>query len=438
MNAQPESNIHLHGRWLLIARTAWLAWAILVVALFVASLPVNFEHTRTVCAQAACAGVQITPEQAQAFQALGLSVDLLAAYSIAIDVVFAAVYFAIALVIFARRSDDRLALFVAFTLVTFGLATGPESLDQLAAGYPAWWLPVQFILFIGSVSILIFFYVFPNGQFVPRWTRWLAILWIVHEASDYFFLDSPFNPNTWPPLLSRLVFVGFIGTGLVAQVYRYRRVSRPTQRQQTKWVVLGVTAALGGFLGLGLLFWIIPALERNPLILLAGSTGTILFLLLIPLSIGLAILRSRLWDIDIIIRRTLIYGALTATLGLAYFGSVILLQQIFRALTGQQQSEVVTAISILAIAALFAPLRGRVQNAVDRRFYRRRYDAQKVLEQFASTARDEVDLNKLTDRLIGVVEETIHPAHISLWLKGANATALRRRDAQESMVSKRV
>ena len=120
MNAQPESNIHLHGRWLLIARTAWLAWAILVVALFVASLPVNFEHTRTVCAQAACAGVQITPEQAQAFQALGLSVDLLAAYSIAIYVVFAAVYFAIALVIFARRSDDWLALFVAFTLVTFG------------------------------------------------------------------------------------------------------------------------------------------------------------------------------------------------------------------------------------------------------------------------------------------------------------------------------
>src|SRR3990172_803314 len=115
MNAQPESNIHLHGRWLLIARTAWLAWAILVVALFV----------------------------------------------------------------FARRSDDWLALFVAFTLVTFGLATGPESLDQLAAGYPAWWLPVQFILFIGSVSILIFFYFFPNGQFVPRWTRWLAILWIV-------------------------------------------------------------------------------------------------------------------------------------------------------------------------------------------------------------------------------------------------------------------
>ena len=277
----------------------------------------------------------------------------------------------------------------------------------------------ELLSFIGSVAILIFFYVFPNGQFVPRLTRWLAILWIVEEALRYFFPDSPFNSNTWPVLLSRLGFVGFIGTGLVAQVYRYRRVSGPAQRQQTKWVVFGVAAGLGGFLGLDLLILTIPSLEQNLLILLVAGTAMLVFLLLIPLSIGLAILRSRLWDIDIIIRRTLIYGVLTGTLALVYFGSVVLLQGILRALTGQQQSPVVTVTSTLAIVALFAPLRRRVQDVIDRRLYRRKYDAAKTLAEFAETVRDEVDLNKLTERLMQVVEETMQPKSVSVWLRDA-------------------
>ncbi len=417
MDSQRKSDMRLRGRRLLIARAAWLAWTVLVVGLFVASLPANFDHRRTVCAQTACDDLQLTPERAQALQALGLSLDFYAAYTIALDSIFAAVHLAIGLVIFARRSDDWLALFVASTLMTFGMATYLGNLNQLAADHPAWWLPVQFISFIGSVSILIFFYLFPTGQFVPRWTRWLAILWIVVEAPRYFFPDSPFSRATWPPVLAALVFVGFVGAGLFAQVYRYRRVSGPAQRQQTKWVVFGVTAALGGFLGLSLLFLIIPSLEQNLLILLVVGTAMLVLLLLIPLSIGLAILRSRLWDIDIIIRRTLIYGVLTGTLALVYFGSVLLLQGIFRALTGQQQSPVVTVISTLAIAALFAPLRRRVQDVIDRRFYRRKYDAAQTLAEFAATLRDETDLDRLTARLVEVVQETMQPEYVSLWMK---------------------
>ncbi len=419
MNLQSNPDTRLRGRWLLIARAAWLAWAVLVVGLLVASRPANFEYYRTVCTQAACADDQLTPERAQALQALGLSVDFYAAYTIALDGIFAAVHFAIALVIFARRSDDWLALFVAFTLVTFGMVTYAGSLDQLAAGHSAWWLPVQFISFIGSVSILIFFYLFPNGQFVPRWTRWLAILWIVEEAPRYFFPDSPFSRATWPLLLAGLVFMGFVGTGLFAQVYRYRRVSGPTQRQQTKWVVFGVTAALGGFFGLGLLFGIIPSLERNLLTWLAVGTAIFLSLLLIPLSIGLAILRSRLWDIDLIIRRTLIYSALTGALALTYFASVVLLQALFRAITGQGQNQLITVASTLTIAALFAPLRRRVQDGIDRRFYRKKYDAAKTLAAFAATCRDETDLDKLTASLINVVQETMQPEHVSLWLRAS-------------------
>ena len=139
----------------------------------------------------------------------------------------------------------------------------------------------------------------------------------------------------------------------------------------------------------------------------------------IYLSLGLAILRSRLFDIDFIIRRTLIYSVLTALLVLFYFGSVVVLQQLLRGITGQG-SDVAIIISTLAIAALFNPLRHRVQDVIDHRFFRRKYDAQKVLAAFGATARDEVDLNKLTSELVGVVQETMQPASVNIWLRSNN------------------
>lgn len=416
----PTNSTQLNGPMLTLARAMWLAVALLTLGLFVASLPTQYEYYRTLCTDAVCdVDEQLTPERLQALQAFGLSADFYAAYATALDVVFAAVYLAIASVIFARKSDDRLALFVALMLVTFGLGTTPIALDNLAANHSAWWLPVQLVKFVGDVSILTFFYIFPDGQFVPRWTRVLAVVWLVTRVPVYFFPQSPFNDETWPPLFSGLMFSGFVSTGLFAQIYRYWRVSNPVERQQTKWVVFGVTAAIGGILALiWLLYILTPSLWHNVLIWLAGNTAFYLFILLIPLSIGLAILRSRLWDIDVIIRRTLIYGVLTAALALVYIGSVVLLQQLFRTLTGHAaQSQLAIVASTLAIAALFNPLRRRVQDVIDRRFYRRKYDSAKTLATFAATARDEVDLDALTAELLRVVEETMQPEHVSLWLR---------------------
>jgi hypothetical protein len=169
---------------------------------------------------------------------------------------------------------------------------------------------------------------------------------------------------------------------------------------------------------------------------LAASLGGWLFTMFVisalPGTIAIAIMRYRLWDIDLIIRRTLVYSVLTATLALIYFGGVVVLQRIFTRLTGQGQNQLVTVLSTLAIAALFAPLRRRVQDAIDRRFYRKKYDAAKTLAAFAATCRDETDLDKLAESLIAVVQETMQPEHVSLWLRNYSTPTRQARPAEET------
>ncbi len=190
-------------------------------------------------------------------------------------------------------------------------------------------------------------------------------------------------------------------------------MSNATERQQTKWVVFGTVAALGGY---GLFTALDLLLQSALLASLLGNTAFFVLMLLIPISIAVAVLRHRLYDIDILINRTLVYGLLTATLVTLYFGGIVVLQRIFVLLTGQQSTFAVVA-STLAIAALFVPLRRRVQGFVDRRFYRRKYDARKTLEAFSAKLRDETDLEALNSELVGVVRETMQPAHVSVWLR---------------------
>src|SRR5581483_3866792 len=261
--------------------------------------------------------------------------------------------------------------------------------------------------------VLLYFFLFPNGKPVPRRVLWLLVPFVVlHfflQAIGLFLAIAPTSELApffdQAGALFELVIPVEIILVFICQGYRYWRVSSAQERQQTKWFLFG----LGVF---------VATLPLDSLIASSPYADEInvLFFAFVPLTVGIAILRYRLWDIDVLIRRTLTYALVAALLAIVYFGSVIVLQQVFAAVSGQR-SEVITVLSTLTIAALFVPLRNRIQNLIDQRFNRKKYDAQKVLEQFSTTVRDETDLEKLSGSLIGVVNETMQPRSVSLWLK---------------------
>jgi hypothetical protein len=416
----------LRGGWLLLARTTWVVVAITALVIVLFSVPSSFEQYRTVCTAASevCserAVMQVTSEGVQELREVGLSVRFYAFLNVAIDKVFELVWFAVGALIFLRRSDERMALLTSMFLVAFGtVAVDPiDAADTLISSQPAWWLPVRVVEMVGVVSVVLFFLLFPNGRFVPRWTRWLAVAFIAIDLSRILFAGL----YSRSPALESVYYLVFLGWVLIATwllVYRYRRVSTSAQRQQTKWVVFGTVLGVAGTFPSQLPLDLALVGGDTPLVLLILNMGFSLSFLLVPFSIGVAVLRSHLFDIDVLINRTLVYGLLTAMLALVYFGSIVVLQRIFIGLTGEQSTLAVVA-STLVIAALFNPLRRRIQGFIDRRFYRSKYDAAKTLEAFSAKLRNETDLDALSDDLVGVVRETMQPAHVSLWLRPETA-----------------
>ena len=237
---------------------------------------------------------------------------------------------------------------------------------------------------------------------------------------SWFFFPS-LNPESWSNLALSFLGAGLLLIGVAIQVYRFIRVSTPLQRQQTRWVAFSLVFLIAtGLLG--------TIAESN----LAGRTATIsptvklmqlcawllseLTVIVFPIGLAVAMMRYRLWELDNLINRALVYSLLTGILVTVYFFSVVLLQEVFRLLTDQKGPPAVV-VSTLMIAALFSPLRKNLQTTIDRRFYRNKYDIARILEVYNASLREEVALDQLLDQLTWVVGETIHPVSISIWLK---------------------
>jgi hypothetical protein len=288
----------------------------------------------------------------------------------------------------------------------------------LPGGKAMLWLQGWFwMLFIGLIVFLLL--LFPTGRLPSR--RWRPFAWVSVAMisggviwSSIISPDVGFNAPPSPVPLSVLLLGGVAAASLVVG----RRGARGVERQQIKWLLyVGPLFFIAAGLHVGFYyFWLT---ERSwglwasyLLVAVGGLSG--------PMAIGIAILRYRLYEIDLIINRTLVYGSLTAILVALYFVGIVVLQRVFVLLTGQKSTLAVVA-STLVIAALFNPLRRRTQAFIDRRFYRRKYDARKTLQAFSAQLRDETDLEALSDDLLGVVRETMQPAHVSLWLRPESA-----------------
>jgi hypothetical protein len=316
--------------------------------------------------------------------------------------------------------------------IAYGLATKSVVLLPAAGALNQWaWVPPVGLL---SIYLILFF---PDGRLPSG--RWRPLAWISGAVMTLVGLSIALAPGPLPNLGGVRNPFGLEGHPWIADasnvipvllplcalasalglVLRYRR-SGGEEREQIKWI-----AFAGSFVGLMSLITVFSSLVFAPLFL--DATGKqplwlgvlqdveLLSLAGIPVAVGIAVLRYRLFDIDIIINRALVYGSLTATLIALYFGGIVVLQRVFVLLTGEKSTLAVVA-STLLIAALFTPLRRRIQGFIDRRFYRRKYDASKTLEAFTIRLRDETDLGTLSDDLVGVVRETMQPAHVSLWL----------------------
>ena len=380
-------------RWALLARGAWVAVAVLAVALFVASLPAYHDRLRTVCTEgAACLRDQLPPARLRAHDDVGISPDAYAAYTLALRAASAVVFVAVGAVIAWRRPTDRLALLVALALATGSTAATAPALADAAQ---PWGVVRDLFEALPLSCLVVFLFLFPDGRFVPRWSWLLAVVFVVTSLLTAFFPSSPLNLRHHP-VLDNLVFFGSLGTGAAGQVYRYRRESDALARQQTKWVVYGLTTVVAVSLAIDALDAATPAL--------APATALIdtLVVLLIPLCLGVAILRHRLWDIDVVINRTLVYGALTASVVGLYVLVVGYLGAVFR--TDDNLAASLVAAGLVAV--LFQPLRDRLQRGVNRLTYGERDDPYAVLSRLGRR----LEATLVPDAVLPAIVETVAQA----------------------------
>lgn len=406
--------------WRTLARVAIVAFAAGMLTLWFLGLPVRFRALAQLCtAGDACLALYLGPLEAAAMPAW-LSFEAYAFYITAIEGVVVVAGLTVAGLLLARLSHTRMGLLAAAALVWVGFVG--EVIASLAAEVPAVEAALSAGGYVGLTVFWFFLLLFPDGRIEARWMRrWLpafvALLLgaqIVGSLSQWGLVSDQSVLASEPGWFA--VFFPIVLTPFALQVVRFLRVG-PEQRQQLKWGLVGLGAMMLGFV-----VWVSidpattpvpgggPRLAWN----VVGWSLSLVCATMLPVSIGYAVLRHRLWDLDVVINRALVYGSLTLMLTGIYFGTVVSVQ---RVVLGGRDSPLVVAGPTLLIAALFAPLRRCIQAFIDRRFYRRKVDARRALSAFASAARSQVDLDALTRELLHAVGDAVQPSRMGVWLR---------------------
>ena len=399
------SETQLLGWRLVAARTAWVLVVAWIAVSFAASLPRQlhaFQHP-------SARSTELAPGAVAALHQVGISLTAYAWVAVVFGSLIMLAATALAVVLFWRRGEDWMVLLVSLLFPAYCLLSiGPSELfTATPTGSP---LAVLNTILLGTVTFAIIyavFMLFPSGRFVPSWSWALLLAFVLWVAVR----------TAVPTLL--ILFLGypiFLGAAVACQIYRYRKVSTPVQRQQTRWAVFGLVTALLA----NQAFWLTAGLTPLSRTLYPPIAYLVLYgsVLLIPVTFFIAIQRYRLYEIDVIIRRTLLYGALTAILASLYFAVVLGVQTVAQRLTGQSgQHPVIIVATTLLVAALVSPLRRWLQALIDRAFYRTKYNAARTLAVFGENLRLETDLEELSEHVLTVVQQTMRPTHATLWLR---------------------
>jgi signal transduction histidine kinase len=410
-----------HSIWLNVARLFQVVVICLTIGLFIVSIPINYERLSKSCKLEPCSPGELTPASVKALNDIGVSADTLIEFTMGLDILFAVIYTASAVIIFIRKPNDLLTIFVTIMLVTFGVATFSNEIQGLAIVYPQWSWLTKTIEMIGNCAIVAFFFVFPTGRFVPRRSEFILAGWVLFQLPRYYFPDSSLNLQNSHPILYNALFMAGVLSGILSQIVRYWRVSNSTERLQTKWVVFGTTIGVGGYMITRLLtLFLRDPTGRDLPLNLALFTISTFFMLLLPISISIAVLRYRLWDINPIINRALVYGALSASTIAFYIFAVGFFSNYF------QQSKANYILSFLAtgvIAFLFEPLRESLQRTVNRLMYGERDDPATVLARLSQRIDSALAPDSILPTIVETLTQTLRLPYAVITLYGKDGEA---------------
>ena len=399
--ARSEMGTRLRGRRLILARVAWVTVVSLIMALFLVRLPAYYTALQTVCTYPACGYVQPTLDTAQALEKLGLSVNAYAAFTLALEIALALLCFTLGAVIFWRRSDDWMALLGALAVVASVALNGNVlSMDMSSA----WgWIAMGLYVFGGGLYLLVLSLSL-DGRYVTRWAPLLLLCWVIAVIHFFVFMNYVYS----------LVWSAAFALLLIAQAYHHHKAASPLQRQQSKWFILGGCVEVLISVGTLAPLLIFPSLGQNgSFYQLVNALVLIVLSFIFPICIGIAILRFRLYDIDIIIRRTLVYGILTVCV----VGVYVLVVGGLGALIGTRGNLLISLLATGLVAVLFQPLRAWLQRGVNRLLYGQRDEPYSVITHLSQRLEGTLAPDAVLSTIVDTVAQALKLPYVAILLK---------------------
>lgn len=408
--------------WMNIAKNAVFSISILTVILFIISVPSYYDYIKNECISKLCEGFYNPPPGVNWLEQNGITASMYSFGYVSIYAVFGMVYISAGLILFWKKSTDLMGLLGTVMLISLG-GSFPPVMESLKLIHPFLQVLLQFIGAGGMAAFILFFFLFPNGCFSPRWSAHLCFLIMGLRVPGMLFPNTAFDLEHWPKWVFGIWFFLWVGSLLCVQIYRYKYVMAPLEKQQAKWVVYGAVLALIGLMSITIFFIINEkSISENPYQLYYVEIGIHSCMLLIPIAILMAMMKRRLWDIDFIVNRTLVYGIMTTCTVAVYVLAVWYSGLLFNSSSHLFSSLIATGI----VAVLFAPVKEKVQRLINRIMYGGNDDPYSVLHRLAKVLEDPIDPEVILQLVVRTIRESLRLpyAAISLFQNGNIVTVV--------------